>query len=314
MDKLAFQENLNQQDFIQDHDLSLEAEKKIARSFMGRIEWEMIVIGLSQFIVWLGVWGLVLNGLMPLWLGFFILLISSTFAYLPSHAGQHGHLSGNKKNLEWLDFVVGQISLIPLAQSHDILKVTHLKHHAHTNDPSRDPDYTHTHTRSWFESALIVHNQTGDRSESINQMIETWIDTEPKFKEAVDRGTLFSLGFFVIQIVMAINFPLETLFLWWLPRKFTVSYLGVIFSHMPHRDLPVGRHADTRFWANGMSRFFNHSMQIHAMHHMYPKICHHDEPKAIEALRPFMIARGIPGAEKIPERITNNPLTSLNSA
>ena len=63
-----------------------------------------------------------------------------------------------------------------------------------------------------------------------------------------------------------------------------------------------------------MSRFFNHSMQIHAMHHMYPKICHHDEPKAIEALRPFMIARGIPGAEKIPERITNNPLTSLNSA
>ena len=304
MDKLAFQENLNQQDFIQDHDLSLEAEKKIARSFMGRIEWEMIVIGLSQFIVWLGVWGLVLNGLMPLWLGFFILLISTTFAYLPSHAGQHGHLSGNKKNLEWLDFVVGQISLIPLAQSHDILKVTHLKHHAHTNDPSRDPDYTHTHTRSWFESALIVHNQTGDRSESLNQMIETWMDTEPKFKEAVDRGTLFSLGFFVIQIVMAINFPLETLFLWWLPRKFTVSYLGVIFSHMPHRDLPVGRHADTRFWANGIIRFFNHSMQIHAMHHMYPKICHFDEPKAIEALKPFMIARGIPGAEDLPDKIS----------
>ena len=145
-------------------------------------------------------------------------------------------------------------------------------------------------------------------------MINRWTETEPKFKEAADRGTLVALSFFVAQIVMAINFPLETLLLWWLPRKFSVSYLGVIFSHMPHRNLPIGRHADTRFWANGMSRFFNHSMQIHAMHHMYPKICHHDEPKAIEALRPFMIARGIPGAEKIPERITHNPLTSLNSA
>ena len=145
-------------------------------------------------------------------------------------------------------------------------------------------------------------------------MINRWTETEPKFKEAADRGTLVALSFFVVQIVMAINFPLETLLLWWLPRKFSVSYLGVIFSHMPHRNLPTGRHADTRFWANGISRFFNHSMQIHAMHHMYPKICHHDEPKAIEALRPFMIARGIPGAEKIPERITNNPLTSLNSA
>ena len=54
-------------------------------------------------------------------------------------------------------------------------------------------------------------------------------------------------------------------------------------------------------------------MQIHAMHHMYPKICHHDEPKAIEALRPFMIERGIPGADRIPKKIINNPLTKLDA-
>ena len=43
-------------------------------------------------------------------------------------------------------------------------------------------------------------------------MIETWMDTEPKFK-GCDRTFFF--GIFVIQIVMAINFPLKTLFLWW---------------------------------------------------------------------------------------------------
>ena len=48
-------------------------------------------------------------------------------------------------------------------------------------------------------------------------------------------------------------------------------------------------------------------MQIHVMHHMYPKICHFDEPKAIEALKPFMIERGIPGADKIPENLRYNP-------
>ena len=47
-------------------------------------------------------------------------------------------------------------------------------------------------------------------------------------------------------------------------------------------------------------------MQIHVMHHMYPKICHFDEPKAIEALRPFMIAREIPGAHESPEKIRFN--------
>ena len=39
------------------------------------------------------------------------------------------------KNLKWLNAFVGQISLIPLAQSHHILKATHMKHHAHPNNP-----------------------------------------------------------------------------------------------------------------------------------------------------------------------------------
>ena len=47
-------------------------------------------------------------------------------------------------------------------------------------------------------------------------------------------------------------------------------------------------------------------MQIHVMHHMYPNICHFDEPKAIEALKPFMIARGIPGAEDFQIRFLIN--------
>ena len=37
-------------------DLSIDAERLIARSFMGRIEWEMIVICLGQLFVWFGLW------------------------------------------------------------------------------------------------------------------------------------------------------------------------------------------------------------------------------------------------------------------
>ena len=98
--------------------LSIEEERKIARTFMGRIEWEMIVIGLGQVIVWVTTWGLVVNNLIPLWAGFIIATVSTACAYLPSHAGQHGHLSGKHKHLKWLNTVVSQISLIPLAQSH----------------------------------------------------------------------------------------------------------------------------------------------------------------------------------------------------
>ena len=292
-------------------DLSIEEERKVARTFMGRIEWEMIVIGLGQFSLWLGTWALVVQSIIPLWLGFLLTILTTAFAYLPSHAGQHGHLSGKHKNLLWLNFAVGQISLIPLAQSHDILKATHLKHHAHTNDPEKDPDYGHTHVNNWWQSAMNIHLQTGNDGKLL-KMVEKFSEDDPSFKQAMERGGLFSLLFFFAQMGIAIYYPLETLFLWWLPRKIATSYLGIIFSMKPHNRLPTGRYLDTRFWSNGLPRFLNHSMQIHAMHHMYPNICHFDEPKAIEALMPFMIERGMPNSENIPKKITANSLRQLN--
>ena len=81
-------------------DLSIEAEREVARTFMGRIEWEMILIGLGQFTIWVVTWVLVVNAIIPLFLGFLIALFTACNAYLPSHAGQHGHLSGGRKNLQ----------------------------------------------------------------------------------------------------------------------------------------------------------------------------------------------------------------------
>ena len=65
------------------------------------------------------------------------------------------------------------------------------------------------------------------------------------------------------------------------------------------------------FGLTGCQDFLNHSMQLHFIHHLHPGIGHYDEPKAIEALKPFLIARKVPGAEQIPERVTNNPLISI---
>ena len=44
------------------------------------------------------------------------------------------------------------------------------------------------------------------------------------------------------------------------------------------------------------------------IHHLYPGIPHFDEPKAMEALKPFLIERGVRGAADIPEKVRFNPL------
>ena len=291
-------------------DLSIEAEREVARTFMGRIEWEMILIGLGQFTIWVVTWVLVVNAIIPLFLGFLIALFTACNAYLPSHAGQHGHLSGGRKNLQWLDFWVGQISVIPLAQSHDALKATHLKHHAHTNDPDNDPDFFHGNANTWLgavRNVNVSYNDDGPAMKSIGKHMEE----DPKFKAALEKGGAWTLLFYFVQIFMAILYPLETLLLWWIPKRVATSYLGVVFSYLPHSGLGSGRYKDTRFWTNKIPRFLNHSMQIHSMHHMYPRICHYDEAKAIQALKPYMIARGIPGAEHIPDKLRWNPVTYI---
>ena len=294
-------------------DLSIDSERKVARTFTGRIEWEMIAIGLGQFSAWIITWVLVVQGVIPLFVGFLIALFTACNAYLPSHAGQHSHLSGGRRNLLWLDSLVGQISVIPLAQSHAVLKATHMKHHAHTNDPENDPDYFHGNAKSWIEAAInvnIAYNADGPALKTIEKHSEE----DPKFREAIESGALWGLLFFFAQIILAIIYPLETLLLWWIPKRVASSYLGIVFSYFPNSGLGKGRYTDTRFWTNKMPRFLNHSMQIHTMHHMYPRICHYDEAKAIEALKPFMIERGMPGAEYIPEKLRWNPVTYIKEA
>ena len=298
-------------DYVNDNsiDLSIEAEREVARTFMGRIEWEMILIGLGQFTIWVVTWVLVVNAIIPLFVGFLIALFTACNAYLPSHAGQHGHLSGGRKNLQWLDFWVGQISVIPLAQSHDALKATHLKHHAHTNDPDNDPDFFHGNANSWLgavRNVNVSYNDDGPAMKSIGKHMEE----DPKFKAALEKAGAWTLLFYFVQI-LAILYPLETLLMWWIPKRVATSYLGVVFSYLPHSGLGSGRYKDTRFWTNKIPRFLNHSMQIHSMHHMYPRICHYDEAKAIQALKPYMIERGIPGAEHIPDKLRWNPVTYI---
>ena len=286
-------------------DLSIEAEREVARRFMGRIQWEAIAIGLGQCLVWFVTWGLVLTGVLPLLVGFVVATICCCLAYLPSHEGQHGNLSGRVKGRTWIDGLVGQISLIPLASSHEVLRVTHMKHHAHTNDPELDVDYN-TKGTHWWHAALGVHRGYIGGQEA---MIRMHAERDPAFAAGLARGVPVFKGLRLIRLVMVVFFPLETLLLWWIPEKLAVSYLGVFFSWLPHHPMEeTGRYKDTRFWRIRLPRYIDQSMQTHIIHHLYPGIPHWDEPKAMEALKPFIVAQGVRGAEDIPEKVRFNPL------
>ena len=288
-------------------EFSFEKEKVIAKSFSQRLQWEMILIGLGQAAIWLSLWPLVLNGIIDLWVGFFIAILCACFAYLPSHEAQHGNYSRGNPRLRWLDGFVGHITLITLIYPYHLLRVTHMKHHAYTNDPEKDPDYLNAHTSSVLK---VIKNVLDGSTVDFGKYLEVF-STDKAFVNSFKKAIPISLLYRFTLLVLVIIFPLETLLLWWLPAKIGTVYTTVFFSYFPHLGTSTGRYQNTRFWSHWMPRYLNHSMQLHFIHHLHPGIGHYDEPKAVEALKPFLIARKVPGANKIPDRVTLNSLIKI---
>ena len=288
-------------------EFSFEKEKAIAKSFSQRFQWEMILIGLGQAAIWLSLWPLVLNGIVDLWVGFLIAILCACFAYLPSHEAQHGNYSRGNPKLRWLDGFVGHITLITLIYPYHLLRVTHMKHHAYTNDPEKDPDYLNAHASSVLK---VIKNGLDGSSVDYEKYLEVF-STDKAFVNSFEKAIPIALLYRFTLLVLVIIFPLETLLLWWLPAKIGTVYTTVFFAYYPHLGTSTGRYKDTRFWSHWMPRFINHSMQLHFIHHLHPSIGHYDEPKAIEELKPFLIARKVPGADQIPDRITLNPLIKI---
>ena len=284
-------------------EFSFDKEKEIARSFSKRFQWEMILIGVGQALVWLSLWPLVIFNIIPLWVGFIVATLCACLAYLPSHEAQHGNYSRGNPKRRWIDSFVSHFSLMTLAFPHDLLRCTHMKHHAYTNDPIKDVDYDTATAKSFFE--VVVRIQEG--ATKYEEFAEIYKD-DASFMRSFNKGVFIGVGYRVALLTLVVIFPLQTLLLWWLPGKLGTIYTSTFFSWYPHYQTEIGRYKNTRFWSHLVPRYFNHSMQLHFIHHLHPGIGHFDEPKAIEALKPFLIARQVPGAEDIPARVSLNPL------
>ena len=288
-------------------EFSFEKEKAIAKGLSTRFQWEMIAIGVGQASIFLSLWPLTLMGYVPLWAGFLIATLCACFAYLPSHEAQHGNYSRGNPKRRWIDSLVGNLTLVTLIYPYEILRVTHMKHHAYTNHPEKDPDYKNQHASSIAKLAVqVLDGTTVDYSKYVEVFAE-----DAAFQKGFKKGAIIGLTYRAILMIAVFMLPLHTLFLWWLPAKLGTIYTTTFFSWYPHLNTEQGRYKDTRFWQHWMPRYINHSMQLHFIHHLHPSIGHFDEPKAIEVLKPFLIARGVPGAEAIPERVRYNPLIKI---
>lgn len=267
-------------------------ELQIARKHSGMFPWVMVFWGFGNLLFWLALWPLVVFDILPLWVGFILATISVSLVYLPTHDAQHDIIARPGQKLRWLNELIGHATTWIIVIPFNVLRVTHLQHHRHTNDPDRDPDIASQAPGPW--SAIwrgVVERQPNGKS-------------GPNYFATLDRverqdllllAIAYQLGHFAILFALAWNgFALEAFFLWWLPKQLAMIHQNFFLSWAPHSpDMPMGRYKNTRSWKSAVGNIASMGMQYHSVHHLHPYIPLDRTPAAFREMRPLLEARGV---------------------
>ena len=226
-----------------------------------------------------------------------VILINSLMAYIlftPMHEAGHLNISGNKKSLRWVDEIIGWISGVPLFAPFYIFKVVHFQHHAHTNDPEKDPDH-------WLASknfiSLLFHSTTIFPVYFIKafQMLSGQERIAKKVKRDIKIGMI---GLFVITMLfifmgMTIGWLL-VLKIWILPAIIAQIVLAITFDWLPHHPHEErARYLNTRIIDIPGLSFFLLGQNYHLIHHLYPRIPFYDYKKVFNELEEEFVEKEV---------------------
>ncbi len=266
-------------------------ENDVARKYSGEVPWRAVVWAFGNLAVWLSLWPLVLFDVLPLWVASPIAILSVILVYAPNHEAQHDIIARPGTKLRWLNELLGHATSWMIVIPFEVLRVTHLDHHRHTNDPEKDVD---------------ISTMADGPLAAIWQSIRM---RQPNAKRAQDysasllrngrRGLVvltlaYKLGFIAILGTLAWNgYALEALLLWWLPYQIAMTYIMFFLSWAPHQPgSNRGRYNDTRAWKSALGNIGSMGMQFHIVHHLHPYIPLHLTPAAYREMRPILEARG----------------------
>lgn len=120
---------------------SLKLENAIASRFWGGFQIRIVLTYIVFAIAWIAAIALALNDAFPLWVGLVLnTFLASTF-YMPMHEAVHKNIWGRQFCGRRFEDIIGMVCAIPLGFSFVSHHSSHMKHHAYTNDPNRDPDH-----------------------------------------------------------------------------------------------------------------------------------------------------------------------------
>lgn len=279
-------------------------ESEIVRCNAGFVAWPTVALCLALLATYIAVTLASVAGPLPLWLGLAGNTVLAYVFYTVHHDANHKAISGRQANWGWLDTVCGSIAAIPLQLSFKGWSAEHIRHHAHTNVPGKDPDHQ-VAGPLWavplkWGMAVTLSNigalPYGDKLVvRILGKLGVEEPTNPSKRLALERKRLrrynrACITALILTIPLGLFVP--ALLLWWLPGRIAVLVLMILFQWLPHVPYDdTARFRNTRITTFRGSTFLLLQQDRHLIHHLYPFVPWYRYRKVFREIRPLLEAK-----------------------
>ncbi len=206
-----------------------------------------------------------------------------------------------------MEQVIGVLCSIPLGFDFYAHRAEHLRHHAHTNNPDRDPDhYTDgTIAELVVKWASLVVVFTFMPFVKLTPWAFRWLPAQVQHSlSEVNRGgratELKQFRYWLItHVTLAAAFFVgvgwEAMVVWYLPARLSALWLLFVFAWFPHHPATeTGRYESTRIAVFTLSGFLTRGHDHHAIHHLFPRIPHYRLAEVWDELADDLVAKGVP--------------------
>ncbi len=268
------------------------ARSRAWRAFMGEFALPTLLLATAVVAAHRPVWWAVRDGRLGWGLAVLAQVILAYVSFTPMHEAAHGNVAGSRSEHRWVDALVGWACGVLLFAPFPAFRHLHLKHHAHTNDPERDPDFFVAARRPLAVVArcfVIMPHYYWEFLVGPSSRARGFQRERPR--------VLIAIGLFVLTAVVltATGLGREVLLLWLLPAFLASGLLAFAFDWLPHHPHDVqGRYLDTRVILFPGLELLLLWQNYHLIHHLYPRVPFYRYGQCFRAMRGVLRHHGAP--------------------
>ena len=232
--------------------------------------------GLAALTIWgwfVGQWPL------PVLLvtGFLALHLEGTVIHDACHNAAHPH--------RVINAVMGHGAALLLGFSFPVFTRVHLEHHAHVNDPRRDPEHV---VSTWGPLWLIAPRFFYQEVFFFRwKLWRRW--------ELGEWGLARAVFLSIVLAAWKFGFLSFILNCWFAPALMVGVTLGMFFDYLPHRPFRSrNRWQNARIYPSRVMNWLIMGQNYHLVHHIWPSIPWFEYQAAYRVAKPLLDAKGSP--------------------